>query len=346
MEKESKDTEEKKESGEEVKPKNPGVLEKVRRNPWILSTFVLAILVLAMAVNIIGFPAGKVVSADEAGKNFIDYLNSIAEGEIKLVGVEDSGNLYIVTVEYEGEEIPVYVTKDGSYYTTTLLPIEAPAGPDSNVNVQDVPKSEKPKVELFVMSHCPYGTQAEKGIIPAVEALGNSIDFDIRFVYYAMHPSAGEVQEQLNQYCIQEEQESKYLDYLKCFLKEGKGDVCLTETKIDKTKLSSCVSKIDKQFEIMKNLNDNSLWMSGSYPLFNIHADLNEKYGVGGSPTLVINEKTASSGRSPNDYLQAICGAFSEGSAPSACSTSLSTTTYSPGFGYEASASTGSATCS
>jgi len=33
---------------------------------------------------------------------------------------------------------------------------------------QELPKTAKPKVELFVMSHCPYGTQAEKAMIPVV----------------------------------------------------------------------------------------------------------------------------------------------------------------------------------
>ena len=43
-----------------------------------------------------------------------------------------------------------------------------------------VPKSDKPLVELFVMAYCPYGTQAEKGLIPVIELLGDKIDASIK----------------------------------------------------------------------------------------------------------------------------------------------------------------------
>ncbi len=77
-------------------------------------------------------------------------------------------------------------------------------------------KVEMPVVELFVMSHCPYGTQAVKGIIPAVEALGDKIDFTLRFVNYAMHAEK-EVVEQTKQYCIQKDQNDTLFASMKCF---------------------------------------------------------------------------------------------------------------------------------
>ena len=76
--------------------------------------------------------------------------------------------------------------------------------------VQDLVKADKPKVELFVMSHCPYGTQAEKGMIPVVELLKDKISFEVKFVDYAMHGKK-ELDEQLRQYCIQKEQKAKFL---------------------------------------------------------------------------------------------------------------------------------------
>lgn len=35
------------------------------------------------------------------------------------------------------------------------------------------------------MSHFPYGTQIEKGMIPVMETLGNKADIGIKFVNYA-----------------------------------------------------------------------------------------------------------------------------------------------------------------
>jgi len=77
---------------------------------------------------------------------------------------------------------------------------------------QCMDKKDVPEVELFVMSHCPYGTQMEKGILPVVELLGDKIDFKIRFVYYAMHGEK-EVNEEARQYCIQKEQKDKFISY-------------------------------------------------------------------------------------------------------------------------------------
>jgi len=203
----------------------------------------------------------------------------------------------------------------------------------------DVVKSDKPVVELFIMSHCPYGTQAEKGILPVVNLLGDKIDFELKFVYYAMHGQK-ELDEQLKQVCIQEEQNAKFNDYLACFLEDGNTERCLTKVGINTAKMEACVTKTDVQFQVNELFGDQSTWLSGKYPLFNVHKTENEAYGVGGSPTLVINGEQASSARSPAAYLATVCAAFNE--APKECTDSegVSAETYSPGFGYEIGAAT------
>ena len=197
------------------------------------------------------------------------------------------------------------------------------------------------------MSYCPYGTQAEKGILPVLNLLGDKIDFELRFVYYAMHPSSGEVEEQLNQYCIQKEQEDKLYEYLECFLTEGDSEGCLTSTGINKVKLKTCTDAADAEFEITINLEDESSWLSGRYPLFNIDKALNEQYEVGGSPTLVINGEKVSSARDSVSYLNAVCSSFTEGNVPEECSTTeISSEVLSPGFGWTtASGGSASAQC-
>jgi hypothetical protein len=320
----------------------------LRDKPWVVSTVVLALLVvLLLLANVFNF-TGKTISAEKAGQNLLDFAT--AQGlEAEVSSVERDGNFYLVTLLIQDEEVPVYVTKDGKYFTSSLIPLEEEEevnNTDTNTNTQtqEIPKSEKPTVELFVMSHCPYGTQAEKGIIPAIELLDDKVDFNLRFVYYAMHPSAGEVEEQIRQYCIQKEQESKLFPYLKCFLgKTGTSadaESCLTEIKIDKTKLNLCVSKTDKDFVISENKNDKTKWLSGNYPLFNIDKELNTLYKIGGSPTLVINGVQVNSARDPASYLDSICQAFSDGNVPEECGEQLSTTAYSPGFGYTAGTTT------
>lgn len=205
-----------------------------------------------------------------------------------------------------------------------------------------VEKSSKPKVEVFVMSHCPYGTQIEKGLIPVVTLLGDKIDFNVRFVYYAMHGEK-EVKEELNQYCIQKEQRSKYLSYLVCFLGEGKGEDCLKQIGIDQKKLKTCVAAADKKFAVTANLKDKNSWLNGRYPLVNLDKDLNDKYDISGSPTLVINGTKVSVNRDSASLLAAVCAAFDN--PPEECSRQLNSDNPSPGFGFGTTGDAAAAEC-
>jgi len=213
--------------------------------------------------------------------------------------------------------------------------------PDCEKSWQCMPKTDKPEVELFVMSYCPYGTQIEKGMLPAARLLGDKIDFSVKFVYYAMHGEK-EVNEQTLQYCIQKEYNNKYLDYLECFLEEGDTEGCLEEVSLT-GKLNSCIENTDKEFKITEKLNDESTWL-GSYPPFDIDKKLNEEYGVSGSPTLIINGVKASVSRDPASLLDAICTGFKV--KPAECSEELSSENPSAGFGFsETAASTSSGSC-
>ena len=168
------------------------------------------------------------------------------------------------------------------------------------------------------MTHCPYGTQAEKGILPVYELLGNKIDSNIKFIHYFMHEQPGqEPDETPVQICIREEQSDKYIDYLTCFLEDDDSDRCLTEVKIDKTKLNTCKeTKYDDYYAA--------------------DSALSQGYGVQGSPTLIINGQQVSSSRSPSAFLATICSAFN--TPPEECEEVLSTANPSAGFGYTAQA--------
>ena len=192
----------------------------------------------------------------------------------------------------------------------------------------------KPVVEAFVMAYCPYGTQIEKGLIPAVKALGNSIDFSVKFCDYAMHGEK-EVDEELSQYCIETQQNDKYLTYLDCFLVAGNSTDCIKSTGIDTAKLATCISETDAKYKIKASFNDKSTWIGGNFPPFDIYKDLTTKYNVQGSPTFVVNGVTMDSvGRDPQSLLDAICKGFTQ--KPAACSQKLSTSNPSAGFGTSA----------
>jgi len=208
---------------------------------------IVAVLLLIVSIFTSGFGGGsdKGVGEDEAVAQAVAYINTnmLQDGmSAEVDSVEEKNGVYEINILIDGQEYTSYVTKDAGLLFTSGVEmdgdVEAPSAPQQQPT-PEVVKSDKPEVELFIMSHCPYGTQAEKGMIPAVKALGDEIDFKLRFVYYAMHPTQGEVEEQLNQYCIREEQEDKLLDYLECFLTEGDGPGCLAAVKVDKMALST-----------------------------------------------------------------------------------------------------------
>ena len=332
-------------------PKEKKIISIKKSNLWKYSTFLLlAVIIVLLVLNFSSSGiTGKTISGKDAGENLVDYFSSIGYEGFEVLGVQSVGTMYLINTNYEGEEIPFYVTKDGYIVGNSLVSV-IPEDSGSNNNQQtDVIKSDKPVVELFVMSYCPYGTQAEKGIIPVVELLGDKIDFRMRFVSYLMHGKK-EAEENLREYCIQEIAPEKYLDYMTCFL-EGNGiesngyisegndvDYCLAQAGIDKTALETCIAEADEEFSITENLNSGE-----TYPRFNVDADLNEQYEVQGSPTLVINGQKVSSSRDPASYLSIICQAFTD--APEECSIELSSETPSPYFGWEGTGSSTNAQC-
>ena len=298
--------------------------DKLRKNPFIVSTLVCGILAVFLLIALVsgGALTGKVISEEKAGDYLVDYLSSAGFEGFEVGNVEYSDSVYLIETAYNGDDVPFYVTKAGYLIGNSLISIipssnsgPSAAGPSASSgnsgNSVDVPKSDKPKVELFVMTHCPYGTQAEKGMIPVFELLGDKIDGEIRFVHYFMHEQPGqEPDETPRQVCIREEQRSKWYEYLTCFLEDGDASRCLTEVGI--ASLDSCLG-------------------SDAEGYYAIDSDLSEGYGVQGSPTLVINGEVVSSARSPSAYLDTICQAFND--APSECGESLSSASPSPGFG-------------
>ena len=300
-------------------------------------------LILALVIPHGTKTSTKGISIVEAQAQTEKYLKSIANGNASVDSITDNGDLYAVKITVSGRPYESYVSKDGRLLFPQGIDMTQ-AAPAASANTAAttptvVPKTDKPTVELFVMAYCPYGTQAEKGILPAVRTLGDKIDFKVRFVYYAMHGEK-EVKENLNQNCIQSQQPDKYLKYLACFLNDSTGagsdavvSACIASSGIDTTKLDACKTATDTQFNVMKNFNDKTTWLNGNFPKFDADAALNTKYGVGGSPTLIINGVESNAGRDSASYLTGICAAFNN--APAECQTALSSTSPGPGFGYD-----------
>ena len=293
---------------------------------WIVATIILAALLILVLFT--GFSFTGQVTKNSVEKNFLNFANA-AGVTATINNIETFGaNLYVINASINGQEGVLYVTKDGKYLTSYVssMTVSKETTSEPEETTTEVVKSDKPIVELFVMTHCPYGTQAEKGFIPAIQNLGSTIDAKVRFVHYFMHGDKEE-QETYNQVCIREEQSAKYLSYLSCFLEDGNSTRCISKIGIDQKKLNTCLA--------------NDYTKAKEY--YAVDSQLSEKYGVQGSPTLVINGVQISTARDAASMLDAICTTFT--TAPESCGVKLSTASPSSGFGTGTASSASSAQC-
>ena len=304
------------------------------------AVILIAAVIIGGAVYLSPKKTAGFLSAQDAAQKSIDFINqNILSGQnvtASLVDITESNGLYKMKLKIGEEEIETYLSVDGQLLfpqVVSLVTEETAQG--------DGQKTDKPDVKLFVMTYCPYGLQAQKALLPVYNLLKDKADIGVYFVNYIMHDKK-EIDENLRQYCIQKEQMEKYSTYLSCFVQAGDFNGCLSSTGIDMNKLSSCVAQTDQQFNVSVKYSDKSTWLNGNYPPFDVQADLNTQYGVQGSPTFVINGKTVTVNRSPEEFKKAVCDAFT--TAPAECSQALSSETPSAGFGG-GTGSSGSGSC-
>ncbi len=265
----------------------------------------------------------------------VDWINAFFKSRgisatATLLGAAERHGLIEVNIRISGggrsETVTHYVTTDGTLLLPQAIDITQKPVEQKEETQPEIPKSDRPKVELFVMSYCPFGLQAEKAMIPVIELLGDKISFTVRFVDYVMH-GPKEMWENLRQYCIEHNvAPDKYFTYLKCFVQSGNYRECLSHANISEKDVNACMERLNREYNI------EGLLSSGKrYPPFPLETTLNKKYGVRGSPTLVINGVTLSAPRSPEGLKGIICSAFT--SPPPECNVSLSSDVVRPGFG-------------
>lgn len=289
------------------------------------------------------------LTKEEAAKKALNWLTGYfasrgMELNVNITSVNDTEEgVYKLTLEISNAEgkatYTSYITKDGKLLFPQGIDIskevEMPEVRNKNVEMN---KTEKPEVRLFIMSYCPYGLQAVKAMVPVFKLLKDKADIDVSYVIYkgygrkedclangtycSMH-GWYELEEDIRQLCIKQEYgKEKLWEYLDFFAHNCSYEnkqcwiSALEKTGINKSRIDACVEKEIK--EEGKNL------IAPQYLL-------DQKYGVSGSPTLIINGKRVSVARSPESFKEAICNAFLE--PPEECNVQLSAKIAKPGFG-------------
>ncbi len=308
-------------------------------------------LIFTITLSACGTEKIKLISEEEAKTTAEAFINEYLMMDGTQAVASNDGEeygLYKLSIDIGySEPVESYISKDGVLFFPQALNINEikEEGGDETSNPEmpevEIPQTEKPTVEMFIMTHCPYGTQMQKGILPVVKLLGNKIDFQQKYVDYAMRDKL-ELDENLLQYCLDKESPDNFLAYLDCFLIEGNTEKCLSENVSNQTAINSCIESADKEFKVTENYT-NKVGFRGTFPGFDIHKNDVSKYEVGGSPTLIINETEVPAWRDPASLLKVICDAFTE--KPAECDVPLPSEAPSPGFGYGTTGSNVDASC-
>jgi len=245
------------------------------------------------------------------------------QGTATLGNVKEQHGMYQVNVSYQGEEIPLYSSPDCSMLFNEGLDITVP--PPTPTPTPEPVKTDRPSVDLYVMSFCPYGTQAEATMKPVADLLGKKADIHLRYIttvtgnnvtsVYSLH-GAVEVEEDLRQVCIQKHAPQNLWAYLtrfnaECYpLAQNTTDMLkcsqnITASQgIDGVKIQTCATGTEG-IGLLKTDEGSAIANDAT-----------------ASPTLLINGVEYSGSRTPESYKEAICGSFT--TLPADCSTVLS----------------------
>lgn len=163
------------------------------------------------------------------------------------------------------------------------------------------PKSGNSTVELYVMSQCPYGVQAEDALLPVIKNLGNSVKLELAFIgsvntdgtFRSLHGEP-EVKGDMVQVCAMKYEPAKYMDFILCMNKDsgaipGNWEACADSLKLDKAAIKKCYEGAEG-----KEL------LTASFKI----AELAQAQG---SPTIKINGKDYAGQRDAASFTRAVC---------------------------------------
>jgi glutaredoxin len=264
------------------------------------------------------------------------FISSGQQTDVTYVRYADQGEFIELYYNIGGQEMPVYVSRDYKYiYPSGALEISVveeqmrtlreQAAADTASQAAGVPKSDSPQVLMFVMSYCPYGNQAEAGLVPVVDQLADNVEFEPVYIIY---PSGGEcAQNNGTQYCSLHGNAELWQDVREKIIFNMYGErkwaeyVGRANTECSLTDIGTCWLTVANETgvdaaAVVAEFDANK------FGILDAEIEKTTQYGVRSSPTIIINEYTYSGSRTPAAYQAKVCEAFN--SAPGACGSALS----------------------
>lgn len=272
----------------------------------------------------------KTLTAEEAKAKVADYINNNlmqAGTTAEIKNISEEGGVFKIELTAGKQDVTAYMTKDGTKFFPNALDMEKDLKKETDKAsaeeepAREIVKSDKPAVELFVMSFCPFGNKAEDTLKPAYELLKNKVDFNFHYIVNidgdaikSLHGEKEVAQNEREACVLKNYGKDKWINFVTYVNTNCGNDGSCWETGaknagLDTAKISACVS-------------------SQGLDLMKADAQISNDNGATGSPTMFINgveTKAVYQYGNSEAYKQAICGAFN--TAPSECSQTLSSAT-------------------
>jgi glutaredoxin len=293
----------------------------------IAGILALLIIVFVLSTYSAAGMQGFTVPPQACSDRTITYINSflVQPGTTaSVISVTVSHGLYEVKILYDSKEISLYTSPDCSL----LFPagaIDISASPPAPAPSKTPVKSARPDVALFVMSFCPYGTQAETVMRPVRDLLGEKADIRVRYITTvrgdtidsvdSLHGIA-EAKENAFQLCTRKTHPELYWEYLQVF-----NEQCYPGW-YNSAFLETCRQNVTTMLKIDHDAVSDCAAGAGAITLLKADQAESGKYGAGSSPTLIVNGIEYTGARTPESYKQFICNSFE--TAPEECGTELS----------------------
>ncbi|OGZ71934.1 MAG: hypothetical protein A2908_02530 [Candidatus Staskawiczbacteria bacterium RIFCSPLOWO2_01_FULL_38_12b] len=327
---------------------------KINKNSVLLGVAVLGILMtgILMAANANMAGSNKLLSflklnssasVESIAQKAVGYLNEsvLQEGQTATLvsAVEESGVIKF-KIQIAGKDYDSYVSKDGKLLFPEGISVDLGIATQANqplgtVTPVTVAKVQKTSLEAYVVSACPYGLQMQRALSNAIKAVPSLAEYvKVRYIgavsgniITAMHGDE-EAKENARQIGIREEQPDKYWPYVSCYMEKATGkaangmpygdtEKCQQVAGVDVAKLDACIADPNRCLAYAKE-----------------DFALNAKYGIQGSPTLVLNGAVIAEkefgGRSADAMRNIVCS--SSLTLPGFCSEKLDTTPAATSF--------------
>ncbi len=157
---------------------------------------------------------------------------------------------------------------------------------------------EKPLLNLYVMSHCPFGIRAEESLLDVIGYFGNGIGLRVSYIvsksgnnFTSLHGPT-ELEEDLRQIGVQRLYGSKFYGYLRCYDSTMNSDLCLFNNAIDRTRIDAFV-RSGKAGKVLDS-----------------DFAATERLGINASPTLYIDSHRYRGPIQPERIIRAACASF------------------------------------